>query len=194
MIETIPLDYFINFLVGSLFALSGWNSIRKEKKFILNPYFKRALIFGAFVFLPIGYYLAIFYRDWSWMYFVENSSPAFTFLVVTGYILSLLLGYLISGFLIKVDGGALSFVPAGIGLLGILFFSTVYYKRLLFIGTYREYYTYSAKPVLSHPWFLISMTVIMLYFFIPLIYLLSRNMRESGTPFPLTFKDPSVLQ
>ena len=180
------MDYFINLLTGSLIALSAWREIEGTSVSILSlPSFKQAVLFGLLVFLPIGYYLAIVFPDWSWMYFIDPSKHSIflTLLCVTLYFPALLLGYLLTALLIRFDRGTLASGPFLVGVLGFLFFLTVPYERIIVLGTYNEFRTGNAPSIFSQPFFLASMAVIGIYYFVPLGLILWKNYKKYGVPF-----------
>ncbi len=179
VIKTIPMDYFINLLTGSVIALAAWDEIRQAESIFATRSFKQAFLFGLLVFLPIGYFLAFTFTGWSWMYFIDPSrySLLVTFLCVTGYLPALLVGYILTAWLIRMDGGALAFGPAAVGFLGFLFFLTVPYKRLLYLGSYQQFVTQTAPSIFTNVFFLASMGIIGIYYFVPLIYILYTNMK-----------------
>ncbi len=180
MIETVFLDQFISLLWGSVLALTAYPSVKKDG--VYTKYFWRAFLFQIFIFFPIGLYLFLTWPDWSWMYWVNNDTTATWIKVValSGYIISFLFGYIISGYGIKKGSNWIAYALSIIGILGILIISIVGYKSLIYLGTYEEFF----KEVAPYAWqdsrFVISAILIGIYFGVPGAYLIIKNLHENG--------------
>jgi hypothetical protein len=180
VIETIPLDHILSWMVGFLFALSS-RKAQKDFSTPFNKYFKRGLLYQIFVFFIIGLYLATFWPAWSWMYFINpEGKTGLTYLMVIYYILSYCLAFILAWFLIRKDLEKILYALFGILIIAFLLLTLIPLKRLMFVGGYEEFVDGFARSAFNYPEFFWSMVVIGIYFFIPLIILLRKTYKEAG--------------
>lgn len=180
MIETIPLDHILSWMVGFLFAVSSKRSLKNFPS-PFNRYFKRGILFQIFVFFPIGLYLATIWPAWSWMYFINpEGKTLLTYLMVVGYIISYCIAFLLGWYFIRKDMEKIIYALFGILIVGFLLLTFIPLKRIIFVGGYEEFVDGFARKAFDYPEFLWSMTLIGLYFFIPLIILIRKNYKESS--------------
>ncbi len=179
MVKTVFLDQFISLMWGSILALTAYPSIKREG--IFTKYFWRAFLFQLLIFFPIGLYLFLTWPDWSWMYWVNNfTTPLWVkILALSGYIISFLIGYLLSAYAIKKDTMWVAYLLAGIGAAGIVIISVAGIKSLIYVGTREEFIKEVAIPAWRDPKFTISMILIGLYFGIPGAILIYKNLKEN---------------
>jgi len=181
VIETIPLDFLISFIVGHLFVLTAEEGI-KSSEWFFDRYLARAVLFQVVVFIPIGLYLYLNWPAWSWMYFIDpHRHPAWIgpLMATEGYLFALLAGYLVAhNFVLTDNKGAayLTLIMAVVALLTLIF---VPIKNLAHVGTYQEFVEGRAPLAIRNLHFSISMVVVGIYFFIPLLFLLVKNLRET---------------
>lgn len=179
MIKTIPLDHIISLGVGIFLALTSAPQIKKWG--LRGPHFKRSVFYQIFVFLVIGFYLATVFPAWSWMYYInpEEHSSLLTYGFVLNYFPAFLVGYFISGILIRRGKSQIVRIILGIDIVGLILYSLISWERLMFVGGYEEFIDGFARSALNYPFFLWSMAVIGVYFFIPLVIVAIKNQREA---------------
>lgn len=179
MIETIPLDHILSLMIGLLFPLVSERA-QKSSSSPFNRYFKRGLLFQIFVFFPIGLYLATLWPAWSWMYFINPEGKSLlTYLMVVDYIVIYCVGFVAGWGLIRRRKSKEVRLILGISAIVLLLLTFVPYKRILYVGGYEEFVDGFARHAFKYPEFQISMTIIGIYFFIPLILLLRKTYREA---------------
>ncbi len=165
---------------GSVLAITAAPDIKKNGVF--TKYFWRAFLFQLLIFFPIGLYLFLIWPDWSWMYWVNNSTTptGIKVLALSGYIISFLIGYIGSAYAIKAGKDIVAYILAIIGAAGIIIISIIGYKSLIHIGTYEEFLKEVAPYVWYDTRFIISMIIIGLYFGIPGIIVIYLNLKENN--------------
>ena len=152
MITTIPADYIMMFITGSLFSTFTFDNIIRCGRPFKNKYFLTLLIFQTLFCMPVALLCYHLYPDWCWMYWIEAgklSFPVVSFAFLMYYFFSIL-GYL-TGFIIerKKRGNGLRLV--GLSLLLFLIFCLLNFKRLFFIGDMESFKNNSAKFLLTIP-------------------------------------------
>ncbi len=179
MIETIPLDHILSWMVGLLFALASKNA-QKNSSSPFNRYFKRGLLYQIFVFLLIGFYLATVWPAWSWMYFINpEEKTALTYLLVLCYVLSYLVSFVVGWVLIKKNLEKAVYTIFGFLIFMFLLLTFGFLNRIMHVGGYEEFVDGFARDAFNYPEFMWSMTVIGIYFFVPLIFLLRKTYKET---------------
>lgn len=179
MIETIPLDHIISFGVGIFMALTSSKQIKR--KGLSGPHFKRAVLYQIFVFVVIGLYLATAFPAWSWMYYInpEEHSTLLTYGFVLNYFVAFIVGYLIGGVLILKDKIKIALSLLILDIIALIVYSGLSWERLMYVGGYYEFIDGFARSALKYPFFLWSMIIIGIYFFVPLIIVAMKNQREA---------------
>ena len=180
MIKTILQDQFINIVVGAVFAITAGDKLKSEPLF--GKYFRRNLAFSLLVFMPVGIYLAVFYTDWSWMYFIDyREYPlALTIAGVCGYPVSNLIGYFLARHFMAAGNKNGAYAVAGAGLVGLSCLILIPLKRVMYVGSYAEFTAGTAKLMLENIPFTISIVAIGIYFFIPCAILVAKNLKENA--------------
>ena len=180
MIKTIPEDLFISLFLGALFALTAARSLKSTESTFRHPYFRRAVLFQLFIFVPIGIYLIYYFPAWSWMYFLNPQAHSiwWSVLAIGGYFVLMVLGFILAQYFIKKDQIGAARGVMGVGALGFLCFFFLPIRRLSVVGTYEEFESGNALYVFQNLHWLISMIVIGIYFGLPLFYIIRKNIRE----------------
>jgi len=150
MITTIPADYIMMFIVGSLFSVSTFDNITRCERLFNNKYFLTLIVFQTVFCMPIAVMCYFLYPDWCWMYWVESRSLSFpiAFSAFLMYYFFSLLGYLV-GFKVerKKRGNGLRLVT--ISVLIFLTFCLLNFRRLFFVGDMESFKNNSAKFLLT---------------------------------------------
>ena len=193
MIKTIPLDIFISFVAGLVFALSAAPLLEKEES-MMNTFFIRALVFQLVIFFPIGLFLAWKWTAWSWMYLVEPHSHGkfWTFLAVLSYIPAMIAGFHIAFLSIKSGRkGEIYWYLAG-GIFAITVISFTMLGRLYHVSN--DYLAPSkiveAPGWFGSGWFLLSMTIIGVVFFGGASYVIRMNTADRRRVARQAFSSP----
>jgi hypothetical protein len=193
VIKTIPLDLWISFVLGLVFALSAAPLLAKEES-IVNTYFVRAMVFQVLVFVPIGLFLAWKWTAWSWMYIINPMSHSryWTLFAVLCYIPAMKFGFHIAYMCIRAGKKAQAYWYLGTGVLAIGIISFGMFGRL-----YRVSNAYiPLKMVHTAPgwfgsgWFLLSMIIIIAIFFGGIAYILKLNAADRNRIARQAFSSP----
>jgi len=186
VIKTIPIDHILSYLVGSLFPLVFINEV-KEKPLFNSTVFYKGLCFQVFVFLPIGYYLVLRWPDWSWMYFIDyrDYPVILTYIAVGFYLVSFLLGYSITGILIKRGLISFTYIITGLFCAGCLALFLFGRENLFYLGRYNEFVEKTAEPFYKNKDFVLGFVIIGIYFFVPLLLIFRKELQKrlSHPPF-----------
>ena len=152
MITTIPADYIMMFIIGSLFSASTFDNIIKGGYLFKNKYFFTLIIFQTVFCMPVALLCYLLYPDWCWMYWIEARSLAFPVVALAFlmYYFFSIVGY-VAGFNAerKKRGNGLKLVS--ISLLIFLIFCLLNFKRLFFVGNIESFKNKSAKFLLAMP-------------------------------------------
>ena len=179
MVETVPHDVLISYVVGHLFAVVCPRSAEKTGSLRDDFCFKRALAFQLLVFVPIGIFLLIVQPSWSFLYLVDPVGPLVILRVVgiLCYVAAMLIGYVHGASLARKGNLAGSLISIGLVLAAatLLFIAVV--RRFFFIGTYEEFHALGGDVPVNffEPQVLIIAAVVGVYFIVPMIYVLHKN-------------------
>lgn len=152
MITTIPADYIMTFIIGSLFSVSTFENIIRGKKLFLNRYFLTLIIFLTIFCMPIAILCYLLYPDWCWMYWVDSKNLPFSvvFIAFLLYYFFASLGYYL-GFVVEKRNRGNGLRLVSLSLLIFLIFCCVNFRNLFFIGDIGGFKKGSAKFLLTLP-------------------------------------------
>ena len=193
MIKTIPLDIWISFVLGLVFALSAAPMLEKEESMI-NTYFIRGLLFQVVIFFPIGLFLGKNWTAWTWMYLIDPQAHSryWTLMLVLSYIPAMIAGFHIAYLCIRSGKKeqVYWYLVSGIFVITLITFGM--FGRLFHISD-----MYIPVPkVLSSPtwfgsgWFLLSMMVITVVFCGGVYYVLKLNAADRQRMARESFSSP----
>ncbi len=152
MITTIPADYIMTFIIGSLFSVFAFQNIVKSGRLIKNKYLLTLILFLTFFCMPIALLCYFLYPDWCWMYWVESKKLSFpsVFFSFLMYYLFTLTGYLV-GFEVEKRKTGNGLKVVGLSLLVFIIFCFVNWRRLFFVGDLESFRSGSAKFLFKMP-------------------------------------------
>lgn len=179
MIKTILQDQCISFFIGAIFALAAKDHIKEATKIYIEKSFIRTLYFLLLVFIPGGIYLAYFWTDWSWLYFIPPLSirPLITVIAIVGYLINGIIGFYVASYLIRKDKLKILYIIMILAVLEVNYFILFHPNRFFYVGTYDEFIKGNAEFIFKNLHLSIAGSLIIFYFIIPsvIIYLKNRK-------------------
>ena len=142
--------------MGAVIALACGRQVKESRSALFNLYFLGAMLFEILFFLPFGIYLYYFYTDWSWMYFFDPSRLAPRTVNILGlaamaaYLGSLIVGFQMAQFLIRNNLEKTARLILVVAVAGLGIFSLLTLDRLMYIGSYPDYFAGQVVLLMRH--------------------------------------------
>lgn len=171
---------FLNYLVGSLFALAAGRrgGVRAE---VRSAALQRCVLVVLVAFMPFALYYVIAQPAWSWMFVLdpEAHSPVLTYGALVVYLAALMAGFFKTSWFL--ERRKITWVRVGIGtsLLAMGAISLWGWDRLFRVGSYTDYHSGMSPSLLGSTlgYVLIAMGVV----FIPaLVWALKKTARAAS--------------
>jgi hypothetical protein len=164
--------------MGALFAFAAKDQLKNSRNFLKEKSFQRTVKYLALVWLPCGVYLALFFSDWSWLYFLPPGMPArgaLTILAMIGYLLLGILGYYLAFELIRREKLSLLFGLMALAGLEVVGFVVLCPARFFYVGSYDAYLQNQGTFLFCHIHLLIAGLAIVAYSVIAAVKVYRQN-------------------
>lgn len=153
MVKTFPLDMMLSQGLGMAFSLARGEK-EKERNILASVFFRAGLLFELTVAVGVAYVCYRMYPDWMLMYFADHEKvpKGIIAYIFSGYLAMYTFGFLVVNPLSRTRKSLPWGVFAAL-MAAILAFIGLTFRRLWYVGSYREYHRGNARPVTDTPLF-----------------------------------------
>jgi hypothetical protein len=110
----------------------------------------RALVVCAFGFAPLGQLFDLYFHDWQWQYFLTPVEPAYSMLFIMAMLGGGLLGFELTKAALAAGNKRNALLVALVPLVFTALYSAVFFRRVLWVGSYAEWSAGTATLMPMH--------------------------------------------